>query len=213
MTDNGKTELFEYGVHVYRARHKKIRELKRLHSPYCHGFRVWPSSWFLMDFFERNILPKDARVMEVGCGWGLAGIYCAKKYGASVTGVDKDPEVFPYLRLHAEINSVLMTTMNKGFDELTCNHLKDIDVMIGADICFWDNMVNPLEDLVGRALDMGVKLVLISDPGRLPFDRFSENLVKNMSGEMWNRTLRHPYCLEGKVLRIGSVSSQHIHLR
>ncbi len=159
-----------------------------------------------MDFFERNILPKNARVMEVGCGWGLGGIYCSKKYGATVTGVDKDPEVFPYLRLHAEINSILMTTMNKGFDELTSNHLKNIDVMIGADICFWDDMVNPLENLVGKAMDMGVKLVLISDPGRLPFDKFGEDLVKNMSGEMWNHTLWHQYPFEGKVLKIDSVS-------
>jgi predicted nicotinamide N-methyase len=159
-----------------------------------------------MDFFERNILPRGTRVMEVGCGWGLAGIYCAKKYGASVTSVDKDPEVFPYLRLHAEINGVLMTTMNRGFDELTGDHLKDIDVMIGSDICFWNNMVSPLEDLVVRSLDMGVKLVLISDPGRLPFDKFSKNMVKNMPGETWNCTLRHPYCLEGRVLKIGTVS-------
>ncbi len=144
--------------------------------------------------------------MEVGCGWGLAGIYCAKKYGAQVTGVDIDPEVFPYLRLHAKINNVPMTTMLKGFDELTQNHLRNVDVMIGADICFWDNMVSPLEHLIGRALDMGVKLVLIADPGRSSFDKFSENSVKNMSGEMWDRTVEHPYSFQGKVMKTGSVS-------
>jgi len=206
MTDIGKTEFYEYGIHVYRSRHKKIRKLKRLHSPHCHGFRVWPSSWLLMDFFERSILGKGTRVMEIGCGWGLAGIYCAKKYGAQVTGVDKDPEVFPYLHLHAEINNVPVTTMLKDFDELTPNNLKKVDVMIGADICFWDDMVSPLEHLIGRALDMGVKLVLIADPGRSSFDKFGENLVKNRSGEMWIRTVEHPYRFQGKVVKIGSVS-------
>ncbi|SPD71816.1 conserved hypothetical protein [uncultured Desulfobacterium sp.] len=205
MTDNGKNEIYEYGVHVYRARHEKIRALKRLHSPRCHGFRVWPSSWLLMDFFERTILPKGTRVIEVGCGWGLSGIYCAKKFEATVTGADKDPEVFPYLLLHAEINRTPITTLNKGFDELTCNYLKDIDVLIGSDICFWDSMVRPLETLVGRALDMGVKLVLISDPGRLPFDKLGENLSKNMSGEMRSRSLHHPYSFEGKIFKIGTV--------
>jgi len=75
--------------------------------------------------------------------------------------------------------------------------------MIGADICFWDDMVNPLENLVGRAMDMGVKLVLFSDPGRLPFDKFGEDLVKNMPGGMWNHTLWHPYSFEGEVLKRG----------
>jgi hypothetical protein len=54
-----------------------------------------------------------------------------------------------------------MATILKGFDELTQNHLRNVDV------CFWDNwdtMVSPIEDLIGRAMDMGVKLVLIADP-------------------------------------------------
>lgn len=138
--------------------------------------------------------------MRLGTGRNLL----CKKYGAQVTGVDIDPKVFPYLRLHAEINDVPMTTMLKGFDELTRNHLRNVDVMIGADICFWDNMVSPLEDLIGRALDMGVKLVLIADPGRSSFDKFSENLVKNRSGDMWDRTVEHPYSFKGKVMKIGS---------
>ncbi len=36
MARNGKNEIFEYCVHVYRARHKEIRALKRLHPPGCH---------------------------------------------------------------------------------------------------------------------------------------------------------------------------------
>jgi len=157
-----------------------------------------------MDFFERSRLPHGTRVMEVGCGWGLAGIYCAKKFGALVTGVDKDPEVFPYLRLHAEVNSVPMTTIVGGFDDLTQDYFKHIDVIIGSDICFWDNMVNPLENLVHRAMDMDVKLVLLSDPGRLSFDKLSKHLIKDRSGQIWDRTVQHPYCFQGKVLKIGS---------
>lgn len=200
-----KTEIFEYGLHVYRTRHQEIRKLKRLYSPGCHGFRIWPSSWLLMDFFENRGLPKGARVMEVGCGWGLAGIYCAKKYRAEVTGVDKDSKVFPYLNLHADINRVQVMTVEEGFDEISHDQLKDVDVLIGGDICFWDSMVDSLERLVGRAMDAGVQLVLISDPGRITFDKLSENLIQNMKGEMWNRTVQHPYQFQGKLLKMGAV--------
>jgi predicted nicotinamide N-methyase len=160
-----------------------------------------------MDFLEKSALPKGVRVLDVGCGWGLGGIYCAKKYGATVTGADIDPKVFPYLRLHAEINSVSVATILKGIDELTYSFLKDVDVIIGADICFWDTLGGSLERLVSRALDSGVKLVLIADPGRLPFDKFGEELVHNMKGQMWTRTVQHPYFINGKVLKIGSIHS------
>ena len=204
MTGTRKTEFFEYGLHVYRSRHQKIRKLKRLYNPRFHGFRVWPSSWLLMDFFERSVLPKGTIVMEVGCGWGLAGIYCSKKYGATVTSVDIDPEVFPYLRLHSEVNNAPVTTLAKGFGELTQNYLKDIDVVIGADICFRNTMADPLADLIGRALDSGVQMVLIADPGRISFENFTENLDKGLKGEVWNRTVQHPYLVEGRILKIGS---------
>ena len=123
-----------------------------------------------MDHLQRRGLPAGTRVMEIGCGWGLLGIYCAKKYGARVISVDVDPEVFPFLRLHAKVNEVEISTMKKGFDGLRTNHLQQIDVLIGADICFWDTMVRPLKNLILRALRAGVQQVLISDPGRSPFE-------------------------------------------
>ncbi len=202
MPNKGKTEIFEYGLHVYRTRHQAIRKLKRLYSPGYHGFRVWPSSWLLMDFLENRGLPAGARVMEVGCGWGLAGIYCAKRYGAEVTGVDKDCKVFPYLNLHADLNRVHVVTVEKCFDEISHDQLKGIDVMIGGDICFWDSMVHPLERLVDRAKDAGVRLILFSDPGRITFAQLSENLIQNMGGEMWNRTVQYPYPFHGKILKM-----------
>ncbi len=44
--------------------------------------------------------------MEVGCGWGLLSIYCAKNFQAQLTGVDADKNVFPFLKLHAKANGV-----------------------------------------------------------------------------------------------------------
>jgi cyclopropane fatty-acyl-phospholipid synthase-like methyltransferase len=45
-------------------------------------------------------------VLELGCGWGLVGIACAKTFQAQVTGLDADAAVFPYLQLHAARNGV-----------------------------------------------------------------------------------------------------------
>jgi len=96
-----------------------------------------------MDFLKRCAMPSGSHVMELGCGWGLAGIYCAKTFGAVVTSVDIDPEVFHYLHRHSEINDVEIATMNLGFEDLTRKHLKGMKVLIGADICFWTAWWSP----------------------------------------------------------------------
>jgi predicted nicotinamide N-methyase len=130
--------------------------------------------------------------MEVGCGWGLAGIYCAKKHGAIVTGVDKDPDVFPYLRLHADINREEITTLKADLRKIKKKDLKQMDVLIGADICFWDNMVDPLRKLIQKALKNGVRQVLISDPGRPTFEKIVDFFSKRGIGEVYDWDTRRP---------------------
>ena len=146
MLDSRKKDFIIHGIRVFRSRHKAIRQLKRHHSPSLHGFRVWPSSWLLMDYFKRSRVICDSRILDIGCGWGLAGIYCAKNHNAIVTCVDSDSAVFPYVHLHADINNVTVTTMETGFEELKGINMKDFEIMVGADICFWDNMVESLKN-------------------------------------------------------------------
>jgi predicted nicotinamide N-methyase len=157
-----------------------------------------------MDYLRRHPLQEGARVMEIGCGWGLAGIYCAKKHGAIVTSVDTDPEVFPYLRLHADINKVDVTTLHKKFNKLKETHLQAIDVVIGADICFWDKMVHPLKRFIHRALNTGVQLILIADPDRPPFQQISRYFVRKRRGEVLDWTVQSPRNITGQLLKINN---------
>ena len=158
-----------------------------------------------MDYLNRRGFPEGANVMEVGCGWGLLGIYCAKKYGARVTGVDIDSEVFPYLNLHAEINQVEISTLKKGYDGLRGNHLQEVDVLLGADICFWEELAQPIKRLILRALRAGVRLVLIADPGRPPFEEIGEHFVNKRGGALLDWTAQRPRRSEGRILKIGNI--------
>jgi len=201
MTPN-RTHIRAYGIRVLLSRHPKVRKIKRLNTPSLHGNKNWASSWLLMDYFERWRVPEEARVMDVGCGWGLSGIYCAKRHGASVTGVDIDSRVFPYLRLHADINKVKIAALHKGFNGLRRCHLKDFDVMIGADICFWETMVDPLKRLILRALRSGVQRVLIADPGRPTFEQIGEYFVSKRKAEVFDWTTKRPRRIRGRLLKI-----------
>jgi len=155
-----------------------------------------------MDFFSRLGLESGARVMDIGCGWGLAGIYCAKKHDAVVTGIDIDPEVFPYLLLHARANKVRIKTMNTAFQKLTSQQLENIDMLIGADICFWDGLVEPLKHFICLALAEGVRTVVIADPGRHSFYDLASYFTEQ--GEVLSWTAERPGPVRGKILRISS---------
>jgi predicted nicotinamide N-methyase len=205
MTRQVKTMIRAHGVRVLLSGHPEIRRLKRLHVSSFHGNRFWNSSWLLMDFFSRRGLPEGTRILDLGCGWGLTGIYCAKKYDAVVTGVDIDPAVFPYLRLHAEINKVQIATMQRNFGGLTGKHLVAFDVLVGADICFWDKLANSLKRLINRAMRAGLQLVMIADPGRPPFEELARYFVEKRGAKLLDWTVRRPRRIQGRILKVGSV--------
>ncbi|MEW6262688.1 MAG: methyltransferase [Thermodesulfobacteriota bacterium] len=200
-----KTELNCYGLLVYKSRHPFIRRIKRGHAPSDFGYRVWPSSWLLMDFIRQDGLPPTRRVMDVGCGWGLAGIYCAKNHQALVTSVDIDEEVFPFLILHSEANNVQVTTVNSSFDQLADLQLRGIDLLIGADICFHDEMVKPLIAFFDRALALGVGKIILADPGRSSFETLANHYVAHSRARTWSRTVMVPHLIFGRILKVSAV--------
>lgn len=202
MNNTVKKELNAYGMRVLLSPHPEIRRLKKENKPKNHGNKFWTSSWLLMDYFKQNGIEKGSRVMEIGCGWGLTGIYCAKNYDVCVTGVDIDPHVFPFLKLHADINNVNIRTMQKSFDELTCNILRETDILVGADICFWDELIDPLRRLIKKALLSGVKTILIADPVRSPFEELGEYFEDYMCGEILEWVVHQPRHIRGQILKV-----------
>lgn len=197
-------QAIDYGIKTLRPNNRLIRNLKRIHAPSFYGFRPWPSSWLLMDFIRHKGLKKGSRVLEAGCGWGLTGIYCAMNHGSIVTGSDIDAEVFPYLYKHAEINGVNIVTIKKGFKDFTHDQLKDFDILIGTDICFWDSMVDSLKQLMLRALKSGVQMILIADPGRAPFEELGRYFSERHIGTVRNWNVLTPYPIRGRILSIGT---------
>jgi predicted nicotinamide N-methyase len=167
------------------ASHPAMTKLKREgHVASIHGNKHWPSADLLMDFLEENPLPKRKRVIDVGCGWGLSGIYCAKTFKSKVLAVDADDAVFPYLNAHAELNEVAIKTHHGDFKSVKGKVLDDVHTVVGTDICFWDEMIKPLYKVIKRSLDAGAKRIVIVDPGRSPFFALAEKCKKKHGGEL-----------------------------
>ncbi len=170
-----RTQYRTGGLTVLTSAHPRMRALKRAgHVAEIHGNKLWNSSFLVMEHLKKHPLKKGARVLEIGCGWGLLGIWCAKRFDASVHGIDADANVLPYLRLHAELNGVAMSCERKTFDQLTTGFLANFDVILGGDICFWDELARQLYNLIRRAKRAGVGTVMIADPCRPPFTELAE---------------------------------------
>ncbi len=192
-----------YGVTILKSNHSRIRAMKKEHEPEIHGDKVWNSSFLIMDYLDRQGIKEGSKVMEVGCGWGLLGIYCAKKWGAQVVGVDADDKVFPYLHLHAEVNEVTIQTRMTRFENLEKPHLRQTNLMVGGDICFWDELIDPLSKLVNRAMKAGVDQVILADPGRPPFDEVCERAEKKWGAELKQWKVSKPTKASGWLLIVG----------
>ena len=184
-----------------QSTHPAVKKLKRQgKEPSVHGNKVWRSSFVLMNYMEDYPLPKKARVLDIGCGWGLTGIYMARRFNARVVGIDADAEVKPFLDAQAEINGVKIKFEKKKFHQIRKKDMAGVHTIIGGDVCFWDELVQPLYRLVNRAMKSGVKQVLIADPGRSPFWELAELCEEKFNASVVEHRISTPYKTSKQIL-------------
>lgn len=190
-----------FGLTVRKNAHPHMRKLRReAGEPSLHGNKFWKSSCLMMDYLKRNPLKKGARVLDIGCGWGLGGIFCAKHFGAKVTSLDADSSVFPFVHYHADLNEVSVDTWRCRYEKVSKVDLAGFDAVIGTDICFWDKLENPLYNLTRRALQSGVQRVVLADPGRPPFRSLAERAEDKLGAVYEEREIRRPMIASGCLM-------------
>lgn len=193
------------GLTVFKNKSKAITSLLKMNDdPEIHGHKIWYSSFFIIDYLEAKPPKKHSSIMEVGCGWGLLSIYCAKNFQARLTGVDADKNVFPFMKLHAKANGVKIKKNNSRFENLKCNTLAKQDLILGADICFWKELVDPLYKMITKAIQAGVPRIIIADPGRSPFLKLAKRCIKNFDAKLIDVEISKPNTKEGYLLIIES---------
>ena len=98
--------------------------------------------------------------------------------------------------------NVKITPLVSRFEKLTRKQLAKQDVLVGSDICFWDELVKPLGQLASRALDAGVSRVIITDPGRPTFYELCDKLSKKHKVKLNEWYAVEPRYVTGEVVEI-----------
>ena len=94
-----------------------------------------------------------------------------------------------------------MTREKKTFNQLTIDYLRSFDVILGADICFWDDMTAQLFNLIKRAQKAGVKQVMIADPCRPPFSALVSRCEDKLDQvTVVEKFLKRPVNASGEIL-------------
>jgi predicted nicotinamide N-methyase len=200
------------GLTLYTEDHPKILQLQEEEGyPEIHGHKIWHSSYFIMDYLSAQPLPERASVMDIGCGWGLLGIYCARMFNARVTAVDADLHVFPFLSLHASVNDVEIHPHVSRFEAIPGKMLQGMDMIAGGDVCFWDELVDPLFVLIEKSVRHKVPLIIIADPGRSPFLRLARRCQKYFNTTLEPVSTDSPATEQGFLLIIrGPLTYDHL---
>ncbi len=194
------------GVKAFMNGHPEIKRIQKLNdAPSIHGDKVWDSCFVLMDFLTEFPVAKNQVVMDIGCGWGVLSSYLAKKLGAAVIGVDADPAVKPYFDLHAKANGVGLDFAAGPMSVLKRDSLAYVDILVGADICFWPELQLEWQSLIERAADAGLKGVYLADPGREPFWQLVKHCKKRYGkkrAQHWEHAIKEPFRTEKYVLEL-----------
>ena len=206
MTSSSKHYYLFQDTKALKASHPEVQKLKRQGSyPSAHGNKVWRSSFVLMDYFLSNPIPQNSKVIDAGCGWGLSGVFLAKAFQAQVIGYDIDEHVAPFLALQASINDCQIRFQKKSFEKITKQDMAGCYTLIGADICFWDELTPVIFNMIRRALQAGVQRIVIADPGRPPFWELADWCTEKLEAEVVIRTIYKPIKTTKHLLVVGEL--------
>jgi hypothetical protein len=102
------------------------------------------------------------------------------------------------------MNQVQVTTLHSRYEDVEKKLLKKQRLMAGGDICFWDELVEPLYNIISAAVAANVEQIIIADPGRSPFMKLARRCKKSFNAKLEPYAITKPKADSGYLLVIKS---------
>jgi predicted nicotinamide N-methyase len=148
---------------------------------FAYGLLLWPSAIGLARYLcENHQLVRGKRVLEIGCGVGLAGL-AACALGGQVIQTDYHAESLTLAAQNADRNRIT------GIERIRADwrEFPDIgpfDIVLGSDVLYERSMHETLRNMLPRLISPAGK-VLLSDPMRPQ----SLDFVQSVESKGWLR--------------------------
>lgn len=132
---------------------------------------IWPAAVATARALSRSASLRGSRVLDLGCGLGLAGSAAARR-GAEVLFVDRDPDALQFARFNGRQNALCREQVAVlEFDWNTGLVPAGFDLVLLADVSYERAHIEPLLEQLRAALAPGAR-ALHADPYRDDSTRF-----------------------------------------
>ena len=136
---------------------------------------IWPSAIGLGRHRFEYPAPPGSRILELGCGIGVAGIAAAAA-GLTVTACDYEEDALAFARHNARLNALDARVSFRFLDWRNPDLDRKYAIVIGSDILYERPNHEPIQRLLNDTLEPG-GMFLASDPGRRATTPFVESMI------------------------------------
>ena len=140
---------------------------------------VWPSAQKMADLMQTWPLDK-LRILEIGCGLGLASLVIHRRFGA-VTASDYHPYTQRFLSANLRLNDLPLLPYVHGHWERSNPLLGEFDLIIGSDVLYERNHPAQLAGFIQSHAAAHAQ-VLIIDPNRGQRSAFNKAMLSHGFG-------------------------------
>ncbi len=136
---------------------------------------IWPSAIGLGRHLFEYPAPAGSKILELGCGIGVAGIAAAAA-GLEVTACDYEEDALAFARYNARLNHLHGRVSFRFLDWRSPDLDRQYTMIIGSDILYERPNHGPILHLLDRVLEPG-GMFLASDPDRRAATPFVESMI------------------------------------
>ena len=167
-----------------------------LHLPYWTY--LWPSAIGLARYLDLNHGFSEQRILEIGCGFGLAGIVACKK-GGIVLFTDYEPDTLAFARYNAARNRCVDRASFVQMDWNSPCLKGKFSRILASDVIYEDTHWNPILTLLQTHLTPDGEAVF-SEPNRTSAAGFLKRISRY--GFTYTEQTDHVLGLDGAVFEI-----------
>lgn len=159
-------------------------------SQFPFWIKIWEASIVLADHLIRMDIGKGKKILEIGAGMGVAGLFLGA-LGHRVTITDYEDDALALLRMNAEHNGLDNVSVRKldwNSPDLTSKY----DIICGSELVYNEAFIEPIMNMFRNYLKPNGTIFMAHDVRRMCMIKFIgvvagrfeiENVIKTLTGD------------------------------